>query len=97
MPDKKATWDHISTQSESQHWIPEIHKLIKIALEKHPMSGYLYKEVCLFFERERQLETAIEICKEAISKGIRDGTKNGFEGRLKRLMKNYNSAHPCAK
>jgi hypothetical protein len=29
----------------------------------------------------------MQICSEAIKKGMKDGTKSGFEGRMKRLEK----------
>ena len=40
------------------------------------------------YEKQGDIDEAIEICKEAIAKGYNDdGTKEGMRGRIKRLEK----------
>jgi hypothetical protein len=50
-----------------------------------PNDGYLFKEACLFWRRRGRLDLAMKYCRIAIQNGIRDDTKSGFAGRLKRL------------
>lgn len=52
-----------------------------------PESGNIPQAASLFFRRVGKYERAMAICVEAIERGLRDGTKSGFEGRLKRLEK----------
>lgn len=52
-----------------------------------PDNSCLIVAACLFWRRVRRYDLAIKICSEAIKKGIKDGTRSGFEGRIKRLEK----------
>ena len=71
-------------------------KVFRAAIEKFPADGMMHKKICLFWEREGDLERAIEYCKVAVSRSVRDNTKNGFVGRLKRLQKKTPAASIAA-
>lgn len=53
-----------------------------------------FKLCALVFEREQDFAAAIAVCKMAIKYGIDDGTRSGFNGRLKRLQKKQGSRQP---
>jgi hypothetical protein len=57
------------------------------AMKLYPDHGPLAKEACLFWRRMGCYDLAMKICAEAVSKGLPDGTKSGFEGRMLRLAK----------
>jgi hypothetical protein len=59
-----------------------------------PDSASLAKAACLFWRRMRRYDLAMQICSEAIKKGMKDGTKSGFEGRMKRLEKESQQIQP---
>jgi len=47
-----------------------------------------FKRLCISYKDQDKIEDAIRICKEVLALGIKDdGTKKGFEGRLKMLEK----------
>ena len=50
-----------------------------------PESARLWAAACFFWRRIKRYDVAMKICSEAIQKGLKDGTKSGFEGRMKRL------------
>jgi hypothetical protein len=74
----------------------ELDKLFRAAVQQFPSAGGLYKEICLFWERRTQLDLAIEYCRLAAERGLRDDTKTGFPSRLKRLLNRKEKAHPSA-
>ena len=47
-------------------------------------------KLAIIFEKRGKIKEAIELCKFAIELRLNDGTKGGFEGRLKRLEKSQN-------
>lgn len=58
------------------------------ALVQFPRDPFLYKEICLFLQRQREFAAAIDYCEEAVSHGLHEpATKTGFVGRLKRLTR----------
>ena len=47
-----------------------------------------FKKLAIIYEKEKDYENAIKICRLAISEGQeRDGTKAGMTGRLEKLLK----------
>lgn len=46
-----------------------------------------YKRLAIIYEKQGKIQEAIDISNEAISLGITDDTKSGFEGRILRLKK----------
>lgn len=46
-----------------------------------------FKRLAIIYEKRKLYDKAIEICKLAISYNLDDGTKGGFESRIKKLQK----------
>jgi len=65
-------------------------RIYEEAMKLFPDNVNLVKAACLFWRRMRRYDLAKQICSEAIKKGMKDGTKSGFEGRMKRLEKSQN-------
>jgi hypothetical protein len=64
---------------------------IKPALKKE-MDGILprvttFQKYATFLTDNKEYEKALQICEQAISEGLHDGTKSGFEGRIKRIKR----------
>ncbi|MEI8138941.1 MAG: hypothetical protein WCI03_03635 [bacterium] len=55
------------------------------ALLKFPCNGRLFASVIKFWERNDRIAQAIEFCERAIKYSLSDGSKQGFQGRLRRL------------
>jgi hypothetical protein len=55
------------------------------AMRMFPDHALLAADACLFWRRLGRYDLAMKICAEAIRRGFKDGTKSGFEGRMKRL------------
>ena len=63
----------------------EIDKIFRAIIEQFRDDARVHKMICLFWEREGELQRAIEYCGIGVSRSLKDGTVNGFPGRLKRL------------
>lgn len=63
----------------------ETKRIYEEGMNSFPNDAYLAAAACLFWRRMRNYHLAIQICLEAIEKGLKDGTKSSFEGRMKRL------------
>ena len=46
-----------------------------------------FQQLAIIYEKQGEFQQAIEICEMAISYGLSDSTKGGFEGRLEKLRK----------
>jgi hypothetical protein len=46
-----------------------------------------FKKYATVLTEDGEYEKAISVCKKAISHGLRDGTKAGWEGRMERIRK----------
>lgn len=51
-----------------------------------------FQRLAIIYEKRGQYDKAIEICERALALGLNDGTKTGFEGRIKRLKKKLNTS-----
>lgn len=51
-----------------------------------------FQRLAIIYENQEKYEEAIELCKLAIKLNLRDGTKTGFEGRIKRLERKLNTS-----
>jgi len=51
-----------------------------------PRVGTFQKYATLLME-QGEYSRAVEVCEAALSHGLRDGTKSGFEGRIERIRK----------
>jgi len=49
-----------------------------------------FERLAIIYEKQGRYKEAIEICQLAISHGLKDSTKGGFEGRIERLQKKLN-------
>jgi hypothetical protein len=47
----------------------------------------VFRMLAIMLEDARAYDQAVDICRQAQAHGIEDGTRTGFEGRIKRLMK----------
>ena len=50
-----------------------------------------FKMVAIAMGEDERLEEAIKVCETAVSLGLEDGTKTGFEGRIARLKKKWDA------
>lgn len=46
-----------------------------------------FKRLAILYEKQGRFNEAIEVSKQALEIGQTDGTKNGYEGRIERLIK----------
>jgi tetratricopeptide (TPR) repeat protein len=60
---------------------------LRIAISLNPDYAECHKALAIILERSNQLEEAIEVSTLALKRGLHDGTRGGFEGRIKRLKK----------
>jgi hypothetical protein len=67
--------------------VEETWKIYEVGMRLFPESGSIAQAASLFFRRVGKYDRATAVCVDAIKRGLRDGTKSGFEGRLKRLEK----------
>lgn len=44
-----------------------------------------FKRLAIIYENQGEYDAALEVCDEAIERGLDDGTKGGFEGRKERI------------
>lgn len=57
------------------------------AMRINPDHGETYKRLCLVYQRSERYDATIAVCQSALQRGLSDGTKGGFEGRMKRIEK----------
>lgn len=72
---------------DRQSKLLEMDKIFGAVNEHFQTDARIHKMICLFLEKEGELERAIQHCKICASRHLNDGTANGFPGRLKRLEK----------
>jgi tetratricopeptide (TPR) repeat protein len=82
-----AHWYSCHRRFEGLEYEAETGRIYDEAFKHIPDDAHLYQAAALFWRRQRRYPRAMEICKVAIAKGLRDGTKSGFAGRLARLHK----------
>jgi hypothetical protein len=80
-------WFSVKCGLTGEALVEETWKIYEAGMRLFPESGGIAKAASLFFRRVRRFDRAIAICADAITRGLQDGTKSGFEGRLKRLEK----------
>jgi hypothetical protein len=51
-----------------------------------------FKMMAIAMAEDQRYEEAIKVCETAMSLGLEDGTKTGFEGRIARLKKKLNAS-----
>ena len=82
-----AHWYAVRRSAEGQKFETETGRIYEEAFRLFPDDARLFQACCLFWRSRHRYDLAIKICADAIAKGLRDGTKSGFEGRLRRLEK----------
>lgn len=79
----------------AQAYVTEFSELREAVFEKlgeDPKEVIIFKQLAILFEEDQEYENAIEVCRNAISLDLSDGTKTGYEGRMKRLGKKLKAA-----
>lgn len=65
---------------------------IKDALFDHlgegPKNIAVFKQLAIALEEAEAHDQAVDVCQKALEFGLEDGTKSGWEGRIKRIEKN---------
>ncbi|MFO7886537.1 MAG: hypothetical protein R6U68_17130, partial [Desulfobacteraceae bacterium] len=51
----------------------------------------VFKMLAIMLEEDGAYDQAVAVCRTALANGLEDGTKTGFEGRIKRLLKKKES------
>ena len=57
------------------------------AMKMFPENGKVAQCASLFYRRVERYDLSINVCVAAIERGLHDGTKSGFSGRLARLQR----------
>lgn len=78
-------WFSVSCGLTGEALVAETWKIYAEGMRLFPESGNLAQAASLFLRRVGKYDRAMAVCREAIRRGLQDGTKSGFEGRLKRL------------
>ncbi len=82
-----AHWYAAGRCFRGEQSIAETGRIYDEAMKLFPNAPRIFKAATLFWRRVGQYDLALRICSEALKKGLRDATKSGFEGRLRRLEK----------
>jgi hypothetical protein len=80
-----AHWFAVGCGLAGETLLEQTWKIYEEGMRLFPESGNIAKAASLFFRRAGKYELAMAVCAEAIKRELRDGTKSGFEGRLRRL------------
>jgi hypothetical protein len=51
----------------------------------------VFKMLAIMLEEDGAYDQAVAVCRTALDNGLEDGTKTGFEGRIKRILKKKES------
>lgn len=84
---------HFTNRTPADVVFREIDKVFRAAVRQFPNEGILYKRICLFWERKAQFKLAIDYCRSAIERQLRDDTQKGFPLRLQRLINKARKAN----
>jgi hypothetical protein len=73
----------------SQHIkeIPAVLEALEISEDEGPISIDTFKMIAITMTEDGRYDEAIDICKKALSLGLEDGTKTGFQGRIVRIKR----------
>jgi tetratricopeptide (TPR) repeat protein len=80
-------WVRFGQDFERTGDVANAERIYQDGIRLYPNDGEIYKRLCLMYERSGHYKDAIKFCEDAIKKGLSDGTKGGFEGRLRRILK----------
>ena len=65
--------------------IPGVLDALEANGQERPDSIETMKMIAIAMEQDGRLDEAVEICEKALSFGLQNGTKTGFEGRISRI------------
>ena len=82
-----AHWFSVRSNLHGEPLLKQTRLIYEEGMRMFPDCGNLAKAACLFFRRINRCDLAMLICIDAIQRGLSDGTKSGFAGRLARLRK----------
>jgi tetratricopeptide (TPR) repeat protein len=80
-----AHWFSVRCGLADETLVEQTAKIYDEAMKLFPEAGSIPQAASLFFCRTGQYARAKAVCLEAMRLGLKDGTKSGFAGRLKRL------------
>jgi tetratricopeptide (TPR) repeat protein len=83
----RRRWVDFGYDFESRGSMSAAEKIYQDAIMNSPDDGAPYKRLALIYERSERYDDAIAICELAIQRNLSDGTKSGFEGRIRRIRK----------
>ena len=67
--------------------LPQLLPALTAKSKGHLPNIITFKLLAIALEELSRYEEAIKVCEQAIQTGMSDGTKTGFDGRIKRLRK----------
>jgi hypothetical protein len=82
-----AHWFAVHSDLPADKCAEQTRQIYEDGIKLFPNNACLPQAACLFWRRMKRYDLAMRICSEAIKKGMKDETKSGFEGRMKRLEK----------
>lgn len=73
--------------------LDEVFRIFKVGSAIDPYNWIIHQDCAKIFEKHNDLDHAIEVCRQAIQRGLREDTRTGFKGRMERLGKKYGGAN----
>jgi len=61
--------------------------LLQKSSQGRPVEAPAIKSLAIALEEDRKFDAAIDLCRKALAWGLDDGTKTGYEGRIRRIKK----------
>ncbi len=80
-----AHWFSVRCGLTGEALVQQTAKIYEEGMKLFPDAGSIWQAASLFFRRVERYDRAKAVCLDAMSRGLKDGTKSGFAGRLKRL------------
>lgn len=68
--------------------LDEVFRIFKVGSAIDPYNWIIHQDFAKIFEKHNDLDHAIQVCRQAIQRGLTEDTRTGFKGRLNRLKKN---------
>ena len=83
-------WIEFALQFEKSKHYRLAEKIHRETITRFPHHPAAYKRLVLTLERSSQYEEALEVCRLAIERNIKDNTKTGYQGRINRIENRIN-------
>lgn len=91
------TWASFGHNFERTGDIKNAETIYFEGLKAYPKYYYFFVRLFIMYERAERFNDAIAICKKAISLGVSDESKGGFEGRIKKINKKIKKKEKIAR